>query len=314
MKRDRVALNPIQWSNLPPAPGASSSEGTWRFGEPTFREEYPSVLAELAQSGFDATMMEVLDTQTLQSYQSMVRNAGLRLAPGYASIALPEDHDVRLRPGSSEYIRWFDPIRRKAEESNYFGLRSVFLAPEVDKNAPRWTERAAVGYLADADRLARVTEMIAEAARVLAAEGIRAGLHNHVGTWVETAEEIEFVLDAVDADLLGASFDIGHLAWAGIDPVEFTTRYADRIVDLHIKDLDLPRAAALRQHPAPYDVIGFDDFFREPGRGDIDLDGVLDALPSGFDGWIIIEVDQVHTEPLASAAQSWAWVETRLEP
>jgi hypothetical protein len=33
---------------------------------------------------------------------------------------------------------------------------------------------------------------------VLRAEGVRAGLHNHVGTWVETEHEIDRVLGALD--------------------------------------------------------------------------------------------------------------------
>ena len=65
IRRSQVALNPIQWTNLPPDPAVPGSEGRWRYGEPSFVADYPGVLAELAASGFDATMMEVLDTQTL---------------------------------------------------------------------------------------------------------------------------------------------------------------------------------------------------------------------------------------------------------
>ncbi|WP_159499914.1 sugar phosphate isomerase/epimerase [Microbacterium sp. 18062] len=310
LRLSQVALNPIQWTNLPADPSVPGSVSRWLYGEPSFRADYPRVLRSVAAAGFDATMMEVLDTQTLQDYARMVTEAGLRVAPGYASIGLPEDAGVELERGSAEWQRWFNGVRRKAEESNYFGLDTVFLAPEVDYRLPRWSEKAAIGHLRDSARLERQIEMFAEAADVLAAEGVRAGLHNHVGTWIETEDEIEAVLAAIPAERLSASFDIGHLAWAGIDPVEMTARHADRILDLHLKDLDLALAARTRDQPGPYDAISTAEFFVEPGRGDIDLDGVLAALPEAFAGWIIIEVDQVHGDPDRSAALSRAWVES----
>jgi sugar phosphate isomerase/epimerase len=306
-----IAMNPIQWTSLPPDPAVPGSTSRWLYGEPSFVADYPRVLAEVAASGFDATMMEVLDTQTLQSYQRMLADAGLRPAPGYASIGLPEDHGLDIAPGSAEWARWFTPVRRKAEESRFFGLDTVFLAPEVDYRSPRWSTSAAVGYRADEGRLARQIALLDEAARILTEEGVRPGLHNHVGTWIETEEEIEAVLSAVDADRLGASFDLGHLAWAGIDPVAMIARHADRVVDLHVKDLDAQLVARWHEAPLPYTEVGAHRFFLEPGEGDIDIDGALAALPADYDGWLIIEVDQVHGSPLDSAAISRAWADAR---
>lgn len=309
LRRSQIALNPIQWTNLPPDPAIPGSTGRWRYGEPSFKADYPEVLRAVAAAGFGATMLEVLDTQTLQDYARMIEDAGLAVAPGYASIGLPEDSGLEIQRGSAEWTRWFNGVRRKAEESNYFGLDTVFLAPMVDYTLPRWSEQCAVGYRADEGRLARQIEMLGEAAEVLRSEGVRAGLHNHVGTWIETEEEIDAVMSAIDPALLGASFDIGHLAWAGIDPVVTVARYADRIVDLHVKDLSATLVARTRAQPGPYAAIGNEQFFLEPGRGDLDIDGVLGALPEDFGGWLIIEVDQVHGDPADSATLSRAWVE-----
>lgn len=314
LRADRVALNPIQWVNLKADPSDPESEDLWLVADPAFRASYPGVLAQVREAGFSAVMMEVLDTQTLQSYERMVRDAGLVLAPGYASVALPEDHGVLLAPGSAEEVRWYDSIRRKAEESNYFGLDTVFLAPEMSwaPGTRRTLEQTAVGADFDSARLDRVIDILGTAAEVLGQEGVRAGLHNHVGTWIETEEEIERALAAIPSSLLGASFDIGHLAWAGIDPVRMLKRHADRLVDVHLKDLDLTVAAASRAEPSSYRATVDRGLFREPGLGDIDLDAVLAALPEGWDGWVMIEVDRASMDPRASAAVSRAWVEARL--
>jgi sugar phosphate isomerase/epimerase len=298
----KFALNPLQWITV---------DGRWRYAEPGFRADYPEVLAQVRAAGFDAVMLEVLATQTLQDYARIITDTGLVVAPGYCAVGLPEDHGDAPRRGSAEWVRWFDGVRRKAEESNYFGLGTVFLAPEMNfaDTSIRTREAVAVGAGFDEGRLDRLIEILGEAAEVLRAEGVRAGLHNHVGTWVETEREIDRVLGALDPALLGASFDVGHLVWAGIDPVAVLTRYADRLVDVHVKDLDLAVAEASRAIPTGYDEASARGLFREPGTGGIDLDAVLAALPDGFPGWVIIEIDRTVMDPLESARACRAWVE-----
>jgi inosose dehydratase len=298
----RFALNPLQWITV---------DGRWRYAELDFRADYPDVLAQVRASGFETVMLEVLATQTLHDYARMITDAGLGVAPGYCSVGLPEEHGHTLRRGSAEWVRWFDGVRRKAEESNFFGLDTVFLAPEMSfaDTAVRTSRAVAVGAGFDEDRLDRLIEVLAEAAEVLRAEGVRAGLHNHVGTWVETEYEIDHVLGAIDPALLGASLDVGHLVWAGIDPVAMLTRHADRIVDIHVKDLDLTVADASRATPTGYAEASDRGLFREPGTGGIDLDAVLAALPDPFPGWVEIEIDRTVMDPFESARACREWVD-----
>jgi inosose dehydratase len=308
LRRDRVALNAIQWINVKADPSDPNSEDLWRFADPAFRSDYPDVLRQIREAGFDAVMMEVLPTQTLHDFQAMIAESGLVLAPGYASIAIPSDHGVALAPGTAERVHWFDGIRRKAEESAFAGLDTVFLAPEVSwgPGAVRMLEAVAVGAGFSQSRLDEQIEFLAEATDVLQREGIRTGLHNHVGTWIETEDEIEQTLAAIPD--LGASFDVGHLEWAGIDAATMIARHADRLVDLHVKDLDMTVATASRANPTPYRTATNAGLFLEPGLGHLDLDGMLAALPEAFTGWIIIEVDRASMEPFASAKVSAEWM------
>ncbi|GAA1000642.1 sugar phosphate isomerase/epimerase family protein [Subtercola frigoramans] len=308
---DRIALNAIQWINVKEDPNDPDGPDVWLYREPRFRSMYPDVLNQVREAGFENVMMEVLDTQTLQNYAAMIADSGLGLGPGYCQIGIPGDHGLSLTPGSSEWVRWFDSVRRKAEESNFFGHPTIFLAPEVAWfDTARTMTASAVGADFDPDRLARVTEVLAEATEVLLAEGIVPGLHNHVGTWVETESEIDHVLSEIPE--LRASFDIGHLAWAGIDPSSMLQRYADRLGDLHVKDLNLTVARESRANPAPYKSTVDRGLFLEPGLGDLDVSGVLHALPAAFEGWIIIEVDRASMPPFDSALVSAEWMRSLL--
>lgn len=307
-RRDRVALNAIQWINVKADPADPDSEDLWLFSDPAFRSAYPDVLRQIREAGFSAVMMEVLPTQTLQDFGAMIIESGLALAPGYASIAIPGDHGQTLVAGTSERVHWFDGIRRMAEQSAFAGLDTVFLAPEMSwaPNAVRTLEAVAVGAGFSQPRLDEQIEFLAEATAVLRHEGIRAGLHNHVGTWIETEDEIEQTLAAIPD--LGASFDVGHLEWAGIDAAAMIARHADRLVDIHVKDLDLTVAEASRATPTPYRAATDAGIFLEPGLGHLDLDRTLAALPEGFDGWIIIEVDRASMDPFDSAKVSAEWM------
>jgi inosose dehydratase len=260
------------------------------------------------ESGFDAVMLEVLAQQTLQRYAAIIEDLGLRLAPGYVQVTLPEDEGLDVARGSADWIRRLDQVRRRAEESAYFGLDTVFLSSDMRRGRPRTAEHAAVGHAADPGRLERVIELLSDAADTLREEGIRPAFHNHVGTWVETREEIDAVMAAIDPSVLSAGFDIGHLVWAGIDPVEMISAYRGRIAGIHIKDIDVSLADRARSEAwSYYDAIDA-GIIQEPGRGSVDLDGVLAALGDDFDGWVIVEVDRPTMDPLESARVSADWV------
>ena len=104
----KFALNAIQWINVKEDPNDLDSASLWRFADPSFVAEYPDVLRAIKEAGFDATMLEVLDTQTLQNYAAMVAEPGLALAPGYVQVPLASDHGGRLERGTFERIQWFD--------------------------------------------------------------------------------------------------------------------------------------------------------------------------------------------------------------
>ncbi|MDA3630408.1 sugar phosphate isomerase/epimerase [Saccharopolyspora sp. WRP15-2] len=302
LNRSQFAINTLQWTDL--------ARG-WEFDDPAFLDKQPRVLREAAEAGFPAVMLEVLTTQTIRSYRRLIDQVGVQVAPGYVQIRLPEAHGIALTPGSAEEFHWFDGVRRRADETHALGLDTVFLSAEMVTGGgmSRFDEVAGVGHDFDRARLERYTDLIGRAAEILTAEGIRPAFHNHVGSWVETQQEVEHVLDAIPDSVLGAGFDLGHLFWAGADVTGLLRRYRDRIAALHVKDLDVERVRHLQADPGPY-TSSTDGLFLEPGLGGVPLLDHLGELPETFDGWIIVEVDRPSMAPLASARASWKWVET----
>lgn len=62
-----------------------------------------------------------------------------------------------------------------------------------------------------------------------------ARVHPHVGTIVETGAETERVLNG---SRVGLCVDNGHRLVGCADPVALTARYPDRVVHVHLKDVD----------------------------------------------------------------------------
>ncbi|MEV8546791.1 sugar phosphate isomerase/epimerase [Streptomyces sp. NPDC051572] len=288
IRQDRLAINPLQW--------VASAEG---WIDPTLAPSLENRLEVIRDAGITAVHSDVPGDMTASAYAALLAGYGLSAAPGYVPVRLTEDEGERQQ--------YRDNAARIAAEHAELGVPTMFLAMGMAKDAVR-VARPAVGQDADRDRLERVRDLLAETAGIIRAEGITPAFHPHVGTWAETEEETRFVLDTVDASILGFGPDMGHLAWAGADAAQLVRDYADRVASVHIKDLDLNLAAQAREAGWDYRRTVKAGLWSEPGHGNADIEGFVDALPDGFDGWLIIEVDRgARPTPEESVRKCGEW-------
>jgi inosose dehydratase len=128
-----------------------------------------------------------------------------------------------------------------------------------------------------------------------ASRGVVASLHPHVGTMVETGEETERVLAG---SRVGLCVDTGHLLVGGADPVALTAAHPDRVVHVHLKDVD----GALAQQVVD-GTLAFGDavragMFRPLGQGDVDIAAMVRTLEgAGYRGWYVLEQDVMLDGP-----------------
>lgn len=118
--------------------------------------------------------------------------------------------------------------------------------------------------------------------------GLEPVFHPHLGTHVVTPAEIEQLLDRTNVALC---LDTGHLLLGGGDPVAAVKDWSDRIRQVHLKDASIAVfERAVAESSDVRHLVGR-GIFRPLGTGDVDLRGVLDALRSGYTGWIVVEQD-----------------------
>ncbi|PWJ47739.1 inosose dehydratase [Quadrisphaera granulorum] len=124
-----------------------------------------------------------------------------------------------------------------------------------------------------------------------AAVGVLAVLHPHVGTLVESKDDVERVLAGCD---VGLCLDSGHLLIGGTDPVALAQAHPERIRHVHLKDVDAATAQRVRDGELTYYQAVQEGLYRPLGQGDVDVSALLASLlGAGYDGWFVLEQDTV---------------------
>jgi len=130
-----------------------------------------------------------------------------------------------------------------------------------------------------------------------AEHGIRAVLHPHVGTMVETGTDVRRVLAGSAVSLC---LDTGHLLIGGTDPAVLAGEVPDRIAHTHLKDVDLTYARKVQDGRLTYTEAVREGMYRPLGQGDVDIAAIVGHLQGdGYDGWYVLEQDTVLTGPPA---------------
>ena len=121
------------------------------------------------------------------------------------------------------------------------------------------------------------------------ARGVIACVHPHVGTMVESGDETERVLAG---SRVGLCVDTGHLLVGGADPVALTARHPDRVVHVHLKDVDGALAGEVIDGSLTFGEAVRDGMFRPLGDGDVDIAAMVRILEAaGYQGWYVLEQD-----------------------
>ncbi|WP_027961271.1 myo-inosose-2 dehydratase [Halomonas halodenitrificans] len=123
-------------------------------------------------------------------------------------------------------------------------------------------------------------------------QGVQIAYHHHLGTVIETPEEIERLM-AETKSSVGLLLDSGHLVGAGGDPVAVQQRYAERIIHVHCKDIRKEVLVDVRNRDLSFLDGVLNGMFTVPGDGHIDYAPLFKGLrESGYGGWMVVEAEQ----------------------
>lgn len=131
-------------------------------------------------------------------------------------------------------------------------------------------------------------------AAYLADQGVRLAYHHHMGTVVETPEEIDAFM-AATGPATHLLFDAGHCTFGGGDPEAVLAKHVGRVAHFHAKNIRRPVTERVRAEGLSFIEGVLAGAFTVPG----DPEGAIDFLPllkilagAGYDGWLVIEAEQ----------------------
>jgi inosose dehydratase len=142
-------------------------------------------------------------------------------------------------------------------------------------------------------------------------EGMRLCYHHHMGTGVQTREEVDRLMAETDPNHVHLLLDTGHLYWSGDDPLALARDHGERIKHVHLKDIRRPVMEECDERALPFLDAVRAGVFTVPGDGDLDFAPILQALDeAGFEGWLVVEAEQdpAKAHPLTYAKKARAYL------
>jgi inosose dehydratase len=159
----------------------------------------------------------------------------------------------------------------------------------------------------DDDQWGRMVEGLNRLGELAAGEGMRLCYHHHMGTGVQTREEVDRLMADTDRAFVHLLLDTGHLYWSGDDPLALARDHGDRIKHVHLKDIRHSVMEECDSAGSSFEEGVLAGVFTVPGDGDIDFGAIFQALAdAGFEGWLIVEAEQdpAKAHPLTYAKKA----------
>ncbi len=123
--------------------------------------------------------------------------------------------------------------------------------------------------------------------------GITLTFHHHMGTVVQTAAEIDRLMENTDPELFNLLFDSGHLAYCGEDYMYILKKYINRIKHVHLKDIRPDVVADVKAKGESFLQGVRKGTFTVPGDGVIDFEPIFKVLEeNNYEGYVLVEAEQ----------------------
>jgi len=263
----RFGVNPIGWSN----------DDLRELGGKTPLE---TCLSEAKQAGYEGIELGHKFPREAKPLKAVLSKAGLDLVSGWYSCELL----VRDAKEEMKHLRAHLDLLKAlgcnilifAETSNAIhGDRSKKLSKRPKLKAADWK---------------RFGERVTEVADAVAKEGVALAYHHHMGTVVQSGEDIDAFMEWT-GPAVKLLLDTGHATFGGADPVTLAKKYRARIAHVHCKDVRKDVLAKARAEDWSFLDAVVEGCFTVPGDGMVNYPAFFKELP-GYSGWLVVEAEQ----------------------
>ncbi|MCR5682542.1 MAG: myo-inosose-2 dehydratase [Clostridiales bacterium] len=270
-KKVKLAIAPIGWTN---------DDMPDLGGENTFEQ----CVSEMALAGFKGSEIGNKYPKDVAVLKHKLDVRGLTICNAwFSTLFLSEPYEVTIQ----NFIAHRDRLHAlgakvigASEQGDSIQGKNVNI---FGASKPRWTD----------EQWALIARGYNELGALAQEVGMTLTMHHHMGTGVQTAEEIDRFMDIVDPEKVFLLFDSGHLTFAGIDPLPILKKYIGRIRHIHLKDVRLTIRERAEREGWSFLTAVRNGVFTVPGDGDVDFAPLFDVIEeSGYEGWVVVEAEQ----------------------
>ena len=287
----RIGINPLGWTNddLPDLGGETPLE---------------TCLSEARQAGYAGIEMGHKFPRTYAELHPLLAAHELALVSGWYGSRLLErsaDDEIAAVQGHLDLL------------SRIGANVMVFAEVTGSVHTERETPLSARPRLSDED-WPLFAEALSRVAEHLAGAGVTMAYHHHMGTVVETEEDVDRLM-AASGSAVGLLLDTAHLVFAGGSPDDVIGRHGSRINHVHCKDVRADELARSRGADRSFLESVIAGVFTVPGDGSLDFASILRALTeTGYSGWLVVEAEQdpAKAHPLTYARMGFDALSARV--
>ncbi len=264
-----IGINPITWSNddLPGVGGDISLE---------------TCLSETATAGYAGIELGGKFPRDAGQLAPMLEHHGLSLVSGWYSGHL-------LRQDAKDEAA---DLKDHLSLLKQMGCKVLIFAEVTSCIHSDIEARASQRPTMNKEQWKLFAERLSDLARMTADEGVMLNYHHHMGTVVQSAEDIDLLMDSTSDDV-GLLLDTGHAIYAGADPATIARTYSDRIGHVHCKDVRSAVLARSLNSDSSFLTAVLNGVFTVPGDGCVDYKTVLSIMnEAGYADWLVVEAEQ----------------------
>lgn len=249
---------------------------------------YQQILSEMALSGFKGSQMSPKFPKYPEEKKVLKRELKLRklkISEPWVGTQFTDGKEKETIEDFKNQVAFMKDMGGTSIVAAELGGAVHLQNVDPLTNRPKFTDKQWQDLTAGLNKLGELAKK----------EGMQLSYHPHIGTGVENLADIDRLMANTNPETVKLLLDTGHLYYAGVDPLEVTKKYANRIKHVHLKNI---RQSVLEQSKQEH--LSFLNSIRAgvftvPGdeNGAINFKPILKELgKANYEGWLMVEAEQ----------------------
>lgn len=268
----RLGISPVSWTNddLP------------ELGQ---ENTFEKCISEMAEAGYEGTEIGNKYPKDKHELKKALSRYGLQICNAWFSTwftARPESETTEAFIRHRDFL-YFQGARviGCSEQGNSIQGKQL----SIFKDKPVFSDQQWRQVISGMNHLAELAEE----------KGMKVCVHHHMGTGIQTPEEIDTLLANSNKNVY-LLYDSGHLVFSEGDAASACTvlkKHIDRVVHVHLKDIRPEVYARAREEDLSFLEAVKAGVFTMPGDGMIDFRPIVRILADhDYRGWLLLEAEQ----------------------